>query len=221
VATEIASEKRIRILSGTDIRSLMELEAGRQVIGCDAGQTSCLAELAGAMGARFVIHGRVGTLGSLMVLELAVLDTTEASSSERVVVKATSVEGFADGLGAPAKKLRAPVLLTVHESRPTEVNEPGIEAASPVTTTERSVLSWALVASGGSLLALSGGAAALSVGAAGLGLYASSPFATGVIPADLRGPFQATGAWALPAAGALVVSAAIGALTLAASFFVE
>ena len=49
VATHIANYERARALSGADVRELVALEADKQAAGCD--DTSCLSEIAGALGA--------------------------------------------------------------------------------------------------------------------------------------------------------------------------
>ena len=70
------------VITSTDLRQMAALEAEKQkAFGCS--DSSCLAELAGAMGARFIIFGDVGKLGSKIILTLNLFDSTEAKAVAR------------------------------------------------------------------------------------------------------------------------------------------
>ncbi len=59
--------------TAAELRALADVEAARSVVGCDPEATSCLAELAGALGARYVVTGTIGKLGEHVVLQLSLL----------------------------------------------------------------------------------------------------------------------------------------------------
>ena len=63
---------RFEVISTADVQSLIDLEADRSVAGC--ANNSCLAEIAGALGADFVVTGRMSKLGESFVFKLALLD---------------------------------------------------------------------------------------------------------------------------------------------------
>jgi hypothetical protein len=107
LTVEASNHPGLKVLSGADLRSLAELESERAMLGCD--DSSCLAELAGAIGARFVITGRVSKLGGLWLMQLSLFDAIAAEAISRVALKATSVEAFVDELPGGVKTLLAGV----------------------------------------------------------------------------------------------------------------
>src|SRR5688572_14276841 len=77
VSIELAKNQGLEVVASTDVKKMAALEAEKQTLGCDdAG--SCLAELAGAMGARYVVFGDAAKLGSLTVINLSLFDSTAA-----------------------------------------------------------------------------------------------------------------------------------------------
>jgi hypothetical protein len=63
----------VEVLAERDIRQLAELEAQKAEMGCDT--SSCLAELAGALGAELVLFGSVGKLGGTTTVSLSLFDS--------------------------------------------------------------------------------------------------------------------------------------------------
>src|ERR1035437_4610302 len=61
VATEVAARGFFEVVSAKDMQTLQGIERQRQLVGC-ADESRCLMELAGALGARFVISGQLGRL---------------------------------------------------------------------------------------------------------------------------------------------------------------
>src|SRR5688500_4138930 len=108
VAAAATKDERLDVLSAADVRNAVDLEAQRAVMGCDA--TSCLLEVAGAMDARLVVHGTLGTLGDVVVLTLNVFDTAAARALGRVVVQRDRVDALADAVPPAVVELleRAP-----------------------------------------------------------------------------------------------------------------
>ncbi|MDP2339481.1 MAG: hypothetical protein Q8O67_00875 [Deltaproteobacteria bacterium] len=93
LSTAAAAKHRVfDVISSVDVRRALELEANKQVAGCATDATSCLAEVAGAMGARYVVFGSISAIGSQLLLSLNLFDSKVASSAGRVVVKAASVD---------------------------------------------------------------------------------------------------------------------------------
>lgn len=63
----------VEAVSAAEIKRLAEMEAAKAELGCDT--SSCLAELAGAMGARFVLFGSVSRLGTTTTIALSLFDS--------------------------------------------------------------------------------------------------------------------------------------------------
>jgi hypothetical protein len=86
LVTVALSERRgVEVASGADIQRAMELEGEKAALGCD--DDSCLAELAGALGADLVVFGRGSTLGSVNILYLSLFDSTTGKTVGRVTIE--------------------------------------------------------------------------------------------------------------------------------------
>ena len=106
--TAAARHKVFDVISSADVRRALEFEANKQIAGCSAEVTSCMAEIAGAMGARYVVFGSVAAIGSQILLSLNLFDTKLATSAGRVSVKAASVDDLLGRVDAAVDVLLAP-----------------------------------------------------------------------------------------------------------------
>lgn len=141
-----------QVVSGEDVRRMMELEANKQLVGCEA--ESCLAEIAGAMGARYVIFGDVSPLGSQTLISMTLFDAQDVKALKRVSVTLVEVEqlpkelglGVFDLMGVTASEEETVTLDTLRQalvaahsstSTPPSADEPAPEkqlAAAPLPT---------------------------------------------------------------------------------------
>jgi hypothetical protein len=165
IAVTLSQNPRLDVLSGADVRQLIALEGEKQSLGC-ADDSSCLADVAGAMGAQLIVFGNAGRLGTLLNINLNLFDATEARSVGRVAVQAKNLEELPERLRPALDQLMAKAL----------ANAPGapvITQAPP--SSGPGVVPW-LVVGGGAVsttlgvvgLVLAGGnAAAVSAGAQG------------------------------------------------------
>jgi hypothetical protein len=113
---EQTDSKAYRTLSGEDIRKMLEIEGDKQTLGCEGGE-SCLEEIAGAMGSRFVVYGRISSLGELLVLQLNVFDAQAALPISRKVLKAKSLGEFADSITPAAEELSEAIFSVLDKER--------------------------------------------------------------------------------------------------------
>ncbi len=137
ITAEISARGLFDVLSSRDIQALMGHERQRQLMGC-ADESNCLAELAGAMGARFVMNGVLAKIGAAYQLTLQTLDANRAQPIGRSVRIANTLE-----------ELSGQIPFAVAEA-----------TATPLPPPPSRVLPYSLMAAGG-LLLLGGGAAAL------------------------------------------------------------
>lgn len=86
------------VMSSSDIRTLIGVERQKELLGCSDAATSCTAELAGALGARFVLSGSLSKLGDALQLTLQTLDTSKAQPIARSVRIASEVRELVDQL---------------------------------------------------------------------------------------------------------------------------
>jgi TolB-like protein len=91
VTGELGGYRRIDVLSGQDVQQLLRLEADRQAMACDEG-ASCMAELAEALGARFLLRGQVSRVEGVLVVNLSLVDTSKTSVIAREEARARDLE---------------------------------------------------------------------------------------------------------------------------------
>lgn len=91
IAVILDEDERLEVLSGADVKQLIALESQKQAMGC-ADDSSCLADVAGALGAELVVFGAAGKLGTLYNLNLNLYDSRQGRSVGRVAVQAGSLE---------------------------------------------------------------------------------------------------------------------------------
>lgn len=109
MANEIRSYGGFRVITREDIRNLLNFQEQKQLLGCD--DTECLQEMAGAMGARYLATGRVGKIGSLLVVSLTVLDAGRAQAVHGVSLKVQGgEEQLVDAVILGSRKVFAKVL---------------------------------------------------------------------------------------------------------------
>lgn len=149
LAALLSEDPRLEVLNGADLRSMMELEGEREKLGCEAN-ASCVAEVAGALDARFVVIADVGLLGSLINLNVSLYDQTKATNIGRRAVQANSL----DALPGALRPVLASLVVQALGAR--------TDGVAPPPSTP--VLPWVLVAGGA--LGVVGGGIATVVGVA-------------------------------------------------------
>ncbi len=82
---ELTSRGFFQVITTADIQTLLGVERQKQLVGCSETAASCTAELAGAMGSRFVLSGTVTKLGDAIQLSLQMLDTVKSQTIARSV----------------------------------------------------------------------------------------------------------------------------------------
>lgn len=83
------------VISSRDLQSLLGLERQKALLGCsDDAAKSCMTELSGALGARFVMTGTLARLGDAWQLTLTTLDSQKAQPLGRATRLARSLENL-------------------------------------------------------------------------------------------------------------------------------
>ena len=93
----------IRALGPSDIKSLLSVDAQKQLLGCS--DASCMATLGGAVNADLVVTGQVGRLGKLYVVTLKLLDAKDAKLLARSSAQLKHLEDAAKVVGPLVDKL--------------------------------------------------------------------------------------------------------------------
>lgn len=78
---EFDSYQRLQVVSRDEIEAMLGFEAQKTKLGCD--DTSCLTEIAGALGVNKIIAGKIGKVGSTFVLNMTMIDHASARVEKR------------------------------------------------------------------------------------------------------------------------------------------
>lgn len=105
VAVELGELSRFDVFTSKDMRALLDREAVKQGIGCDDSGDSCLAELAGALGAKLVVYGDVSKLDTAFLVNVNLFDASRAIGLGRANVEVSSADQLPDRIGAAVRKL--------------------------------------------------------------------------------------------------------------------
>ncbi|MFL5320476.1 MAG: hypothetical protein ACJ790_12520 [Myxococcaceae bacterium] len=97
IAQEISRRGYFDAIGAAEIRTLIGVERQKQLGGCNEGE-SCQAEIAGSLGARFVLSGTLAKLGDTYQLTLQTLDTSRAQPLARATRIAKSVDALREQL---------------------------------------------------------------------------------------------------------------------------
>jgi hypothetical protein len=97
VTAEVAARGFFQASSSHEIQTLLGVERQRQLLGC-SDEGACQTELAGAMGARFVLSGQLSKVGDAYQLTLQTLDTQKAVTVARSMRLVKEVNALRDQL---------------------------------------------------------------------------------------------------------------------------
>ena len=98
---------QFNVMSGNDVKQLVALEMEKQTMGC-SDDGSCLAEIAGAMGATLVIFGDAGKI-DVMLINLSLFNAEEADPCHAFPFKCEPRSNSRKN-GAHLRQLMAPVM---------------------------------------------------------------------------------------------------------------
>lgn len=99
------------VIGKTDIVAMLGLEKEKELAGCDEG--SCLAEIGGALGVRYIVTGRFAAVGRSYVITVKLIDVKRANvvvsdqenvSSDDEQALLDAVQKLSERFGAEARK---------------------------------------------------------------------------------------------------------------------
>jgi hypothetical protein len=105
LTTHVSNDARVDVVSTEDMRRMVEVASDKAAIGCN--DQSCLAELADAMGAQYLLYGNAGKLGALYVINVSLYDAVANTTVGRQNVEAAQIEQLPAGLRAAGDALLA------------------------------------------------------------------------------------------------------------------
>ncbi len=98
LASALGLHRDLKVFGQNDLQELMRNVRDSRKAGCDSAADACLAEVAGALGAEWLVTGTVGRIGDALVLSVRILDTHKRN----VLAQGSKVT-----LGQPSDLLRA------------------------------------------------------------------------------------------------------------------
>jgi TolB-like protein len=122
--TEAASMGNFDVIGKSDINAVIGFEKQKQVMGCSEDST-CLAEIGGALGVEYILVGTLGTIGDLFRLDLKLVEAKKARVRSRIGV---TVEGKESKLVAAVQKAVRDLLNPLIS---TELTPPVVSAPPP------------------------------------------------------------------------------------------
>jgi len=120
MAVVLQQNPKLDVITGADVQQLAALEQSKAAVGCD--DSSCLAEIADALGAELVIFGQAGQLGKLLLINLSLFDSNAAKAVARQSVQARNLEEIPGKLDPALAKL-------INAAIPDSMPEPIADAA--------------------------------------------------------------------------------------------
>ena len=165
VTSELRRQPNLVITSQEDVKNLLGFERQKALLGCV--ETSCLAEIGGALGVEQIVTGSMAKIGESIVLVLRAIDVRHGAVLREVTrrLRRASQDTLLDALPAAVAQLYP---LGAQEASQGGSQAPGItvEAAAPAPASHRSTAPWWLAGAGG-VVALTGGALWLGAAHAG------------------------------------------------------
>jgi len=132
ITAAIADLDRFEVLSSADLRNALSLEEQKQQLGCDEADSSCLAELAGALGAELVVFGQLGKLDETYVLNLSLFDSTSTRAVARTSLRDPDLSQLSSQVPAAARELMQDIAVAEQpSSSPAAPPSSAPAAASP------------------------------------------------------------------------------------------
>src|SRR3990167_8754083 len=92
IGPEIDRRGYFRSLTTKDVQTILGVERQKQLLGCSDDQSSCLSELAGALGAPYVLGGTISQIGPSLQLSMQLLDVAKSQVVARSIRIARDVE---------------------------------------------------------------------------------------------------------------------------------
>jgi curli biogenesis system outer membrane secretion channel CsgG len=129
--TALDATGRFKVVGRTDFDALLTLEAKKQAVGC--GDSDCLVQIAGALGADLVGNASVGRLGENTMVSLKVMDVRKAT----VIARAQAMVKTKDELLNASNDLARQIVATLWPPPPPKAAEPPppkVATLEPLTT---------------------------------------------------------------------------------------
>lgn len=169
-ALRLSQSGRVRVTTPRDVASLVGAERQKQLLGCSS-DSSCLTELAGALGAEGIITGEIALVGKVYQLTIKILSPADGRPMFQLLERCKGEEAVLEAIDAGAKEAVKVLLATLRKPTPVAVvapqpvkNEPVVTLTAPSPAApQKSAAPWVLLGAGAAV-ALGGGVAEVLAG---------------------------------------------------------
>jgi hypothetical protein len=96
----------LQVLSKKDVEAVLGLERQKQLLGCSDQSSSCMAELASALGADGILQGNIGKIGGSYQLNFKIISASSATPLAVYSGTADSDKGVLTEVRAAAASLK-------------------------------------------------------------------------------------------------------------------
>jgi TolB-like protein len=170
-AVELDRREGFEVVTGEELKALIAQAGTASVNNCSDEAGECLAEVAGALGARFLVSGRVAKAGRLLVVSVSLFDTDAAKAIGRAQFEAQDVVAARERLPLAVDNLLAAFLGTAPVTIPPP---PIVRAAEDSASIWGAVMTGAGTAAGSVLCFALPSGACMSASILGGGVLASA-----------------------------------------------
>jgi TolB-like protein len=105
LSSSFARFSQLDVVTAADVRAMMNVDAAKQQAGECTGGDACMSEIASALGADLLVHGSVGKLGDLVVVNISLFDARKSTAVGRQKVQSADLAQLSTLLDDAAGKL--------------------------------------------------------------------------------------------------------------------
>ncbi|MDQ3265538.1 MAG: hypothetical protein M3Y59_18085 [Myxococcota bacterium] len=108
LASTLAESPRFKVITQADIAAVIGVERQRTLMtGGECNTDACMTELAGALGSRYLVAGRLDRYGDKYVLTTSVFDSRSASSLAKPRAEVPAQERLPEAAASMGQQIRA------------------------------------------------------------------------------------------------------------------
>ena len=159
LTAELRKLQRTSVVSTDEIRAMLEHEANKEMLACEGG-TSCLAEVADALGVDVLITGTIARVGEEHIFSLKRIDPSGQTSAQQVTKR------FVAGNGEEILSAIGPAVATLFPDAPLKSGmQRGVDKEVARRLNPPPLKPWVVVTGGvaaGACALVAGGAAAFN-----------------------------------------------------------
>ncbi|MFL5322338.1 MAG: hypothetical protein ACJ790_21955 [Myxococcaceae bacterium] len=105
IASKLAEGENLKVITQADVAAMVSMERQKQLLGNCSEDSACLTELSGALGARYIVSGRIDKFGTKYSLTLSLFDAQKATALARPHADANDEASLPEAADSLAKEL--------------------------------------------------------------------------------------------------------------------